>query len=229
MRLKGYRIGVAAAAALVPLAIACLPHPKEDFDDFVARTANLTPDAAKPVVDANIDSKPPEEAVESLYVGICVTKLANGDPEQALRFYTKTKYVPGTPDGTLSISVTPLRGWENGQYIQPSTVSMAETRGDATNGPPGPVASDGRFTQNLGTIRLPEAANSISGRAAVIDNATLDGRFGDADRFCSTLGGQLVQPYQYTFDPAQNTCLFQKVKDGDPLPKIPAAEFVCPL
>ena len=72
-------------------------------------------------------------------------------------------------------------------------------------------------------------ANSISGRDAIIERTTLDGRFSSGDRFCTSLGGQLTSPYELTFVPAQNTCLFQKVTEGDPLPKIAPAEFVCDL
>ena len=213
---------------------ACIPDPEGDYDDFKARTANLGPPEQAPTGDASFDSKPPETAVEALYVGICVTSLAAGDPEQALRFYTETKYTPDAADaasGKLAMTVTPMVGWDvaGNRYVSPATVRSP--RGAATRSRSSDVAvtGDGRFTASLGTVHLAQEANSVSGRAAVIEGTTLDGRFSAGDRFCSTLGGLLTVPYQFTFDPKQNTCLFTKVKEGDPLPKIDSSEFVCSL
>lgn len=219
-------VSVAAAAT----AFACLPDPKGDFDDFKSRTAGMGESEAGTNLDASIDTKPPEVATESLYVGICVTALASKDPEEALRFYTKTKFVPDPAGGgKLSMEVTPLLGWDNGGYVTPMNVSQGQTRGSPLTKDDITVAAGaGRFTANLGVLNLPGAANSISGRDAVINDATLDGRFGDPE-FCSTLGGHLTVPYEYDFVPSENTCLFIKVKEGDPVPVKKAADFVCPL
>src|SRR5262245_48942673 len=84
-------IGLVATAS----STACIPDPEGDFNEFKSRTANLPrPPEEGPGDAAAFDSKPPEEAVDALYVGICVTTLAARDPEQALRFYTETKYTP---------------------------------------------------------------------------------------------------------------------------------------
>ena len=223
-------VGVLASASNT----ACIPDPEGDYEDFKARTANLGPPEQTPTTDASFDSKPPDTAVEALYVGICVTALAAGDPEQALRFYTETKYTPDAADaasGKLTMTVTPMVGWDvpGKRYVAPATVSKSERRGDPITISDVAVAGDGRFTASLGTVHLAQEANSVSGRAAVIEGTTLDGRFSAGDRFCSTLGGLLTVPYQFTFDPKQNTCLFTKVKEGDPLPKIDSSEFVCSL
>lgn len=215
---------------------ACIPDPKGEYDDYVSRTKNFDGGATPaPNLDASIDTKPPDTATESLYVGICVTALANKDPSQALRFYTESKFTPDPGGGgKLTLTLTPMVGWDptvppSGQFTQPKTVSKSETRGSGVTLQDIQVAAGaGRFTANLGTVNLPPEANSLSGRPAIIDNTTLDGRFGDPE-FCSTLGGQLKVPYEYTFNPADNTCLFVKVKEGDPLPTKTADQFVCPL
>jgi hypothetical protein len=212
---------------------ACIPNPSGDYKDFKERTANLVPQPveAGPSDAAPFDSKPPDTAVEALYVGICVTSLAAGDPEQALRFYTKTKYTPDAANpsqGTLSMSVAAMVGWDVAlkRPISPKIVAASEVRGNAIEVAPMTVTGTGRLTAQLGTVNHPEEANSISGRTAVIEGAALDGLFGAGDRFCTTLGGQLTIPYSFTFEPSANTCLFQKVKEGDPLPQIPAADYV---
>jgi hypothetical protein len=224
------------ASAVVGIAtfIACIPDPKGDYEEFRDKTAGLNPGTE--VSDAGpIDAKPPEQAVEETYGAICVTALANRDPEQALRFYTESKYVPdgpGAPTGKLTLNLTAMKGWEvnppPGKYVAPTTFSKSETRGNPISVSATPVNEKGRFTANLGTANLTAEANSISGREAVIENVTLDGIFGTS-AFCSTLGGNLTVPYAYDFKPAENTCVFFKLKEGDPFPKPKPADFVCPF
>ncbi|HVJ93984.1 MAG TPA: hypothetical protein VM580_29545 [Labilithrix sp.] len=210
--------------------VGCIPDPEGDYNDFKARTAHLGNNETS--LDASFDSKPPEAAVEGLYAGICATVLAAKDPEQALRFYTETKYTPdgeGSSTGKLTLTVTPMVGWDfgSGQYISPATVSKSETRGASITIPDMPVTAGGRFTAALGTVNLAKEANSVSGRDAVIENTVLDGLFSAGDRFCATLGGQLTVPYGLALNASDNICIFQKVNEGDPLPKIPSAEFAC--
>ena len=221
-------LGMVASAS----AAACIPDPKGDFEDYRDKTAGLGEKDSGPADVQALDTKPPETVTDALYIGICVTTLAGKDPAQALRFYTETKYtpVPGS-DGKLTMTVTPMHGWDKtkNDYITPSAVSKANTRGKGITVTDVPVkSSDGRFTANLGTINLPGEANSISGRDAVIANLVLDGKFGVGE-FCSTLGGNLTVPYAYTFNPKENTCLFIKVNEGDPVPARDATQFLCPL
>jgi hypothetical protein len=229
-------LGAALGSLLLVATQACLPDPKGDYEDFIARTATFDAGVLSEQTSdsAPFDSKPPDTTVEALYVGICVTALAANDPNQALRFYTESQYTPdgpGAATGKVKLTITPMVGWDVNakQPIVPATISKTETRGSAIDVAEFAVGADGRFTANLGTINLVKEANSISGRDAVIENSTLNGLYSAGDRFCSTLAGLLTKPYSFTFDPAQNTCLFQKVKEGDPTPKIPSGDFVCKL
>jgi hypothetical protein len=222
-------IGLVAASA----STACIPDPKGDYEDFGARTKDLK--GTDPVVidAAVIDAKPPEEKTTALYVGVCVTTLASKDPNQALRFYTESTYTPdgpGAATGKLTFLLTPMVGYNlaTNSPITPTSVSKSETRGASIQVPDFAVAANGRFTAPIGTVTLTKESNSISGRDAIIENSILDGVYGGGDRFCSTLGGQLTSPYAFTFDPKQNTCLFQKVAaDGAPMPTFTASEFGC--
>jgi hypothetical protein len=216
-------------AVLVAGSAACFPDPEGEYKDFQERTANLGPTTDTPTDAAVLDTKPPETVTEALYVGICTTALALKDPAQALRFYTKSKYTPdGSGGGKLSLTVKPLVGWQNGDYVTPKAVTDSETRGNEIPANDLVVAAGGRFTANLGTMNLPADANSISGREAVINNTVLDGKFGTGE-FCTTLGGHLIIPYEYDFVPKDNVCLFIEVKDGDPVPTREQAQFVCAL
>lgn len=213
---------------LVAAAGACIPDPEGEYEDYKERTANLGPTDPGPSDAAPLDTKPPETATEALYVGICTTALAAKDPAQALRFYTTTKYTPDAAGGKLTLTIKPLVGWANGDYITPKAVTQSETRGNEFSAPDLTIGADGRFTANLNTITVPADANSISGREAVIQNTVIDGRFA-AKEFCATLGGHLIVPYEYDFIPKDNVCLFIEVKDGDPVPTRAQGDFVCSL
>jgi hypothetical protein len=185
-----------------------------------------------PARDAAADAvAEPVPFTDGVYAGVCVTVLANRDPAQAFRFYTDARYsaVPGGEGGTLSLSITPLRGWDtaaNASYT-PAAVSRIETRGAAVAATDVRVAGGGRFTAAFGRLDLEAEANSVSGRAAVIEDLVLDGVFSGSDRFCSGFAGNMTVPYHYPFEAGKNTCLFQKVTEGGPLPVLAAAEFVC--
>jgi hypothetical protein len=185
--------------------------------DVGTNTPNLEDDAGA-VRDASDGG-----ALEPLYVALCVSKLASGDPEQALRFYTQVK-----AGAALELRMTPLLGWAEGAPVSPPTVSTTYLRGTpfvvtASRG------QGGRFTASAGTVNLPGEANSVSGRALTITNLVLDGKTSGGSRFCSTLSGTMTDPYAYEFKASENTCLFVAVADGAALPKVPANEFVCPL
>ena len=220
------------AAAGGAVIVACIPDPKGEYQDYQDRTADLVGDGGGGGGEV-IDAKPPEEAVEQLYVAVCVTSLSGRNPEQALRFYTETKFVPEGGGGKLTLTMSPLVGWNDpptDAYIPPAeiTVAKSETRGDPLSAEM-TVGADGRFTQNLGKIDLDRAANSVSGRAAVIENVTLDGVFGSDERFCAQLSGSLTVPYNATLNPALNTCIFLKATEGQKVPALTQGEFTCAI
>lgn len=218
---------VASGAAFVLLSAACIPDPEGDFNAYLERTASLNQQPS--TADASIDSKPPTEAVEQLYVGICVSELAVRDPAQALRFYTETKFVPDPAGAKLTISITPLRGWDTvkKKYVTPETAAAAEKRGDLYSAESA-VDASGRYTARFPQVRLVPEANSVSGRPSLLTNVTLDGRF-TQDVFCANLSAFLAEPYEANLAADKNTCLFTRIKDGDPMPKLVSADFVCPL
>jgi len=233
MRFGLHLVAIGAVGGIV---FACIPDPHGDYDDFLERTAGLTPDNTTPEAGP-IDAKPPEQAVEQLYVAVCVISLANRDPGQAFRFWTESKYVPdgpGAPTGKLTLTLTTLKGWDHsknpptGQYYEPPVFTSAEKLGNPIVITETPVSDKGRFTANLGKVAVVGAANPISGKDAVIDGVILDGLFG-TDNFCSSFGGTLIEPYVADLPADKNTCLWTKVKDGDPFPKITKDKFVCPF
>lgn len=154
----------------------------------------------------------PPPGTELNYVA-CLSQLAFGDVNKVLSFYAP---VERTAD-SVSVSLKPLATENN---APPKTVTSLGTVGEASQAS-SPLGG-GQFTLDLGKMTIPGAANPISGRDLVIEAAKLTGTLS-----CAHLSGDVTQPVQITLEPAQNTCRFFIVRDGDPAPKLTAAEFNC--
>lgn len=219
---------IGASCTVCAAFAACLPNPSKDFDDYSDKTADYRKSGPKDGGD--IDSAPPTQAVEGLYFGACLSKLAAGRIDRVLRFYTETKFTPGTGggNGKLTLKITPMKLGPNN--TAPPTVSKTETIGDTFALNEVDVDARGVFPGNLGTVKVPGASNPISGRDIVIENAAIPGRYAE-EKFCTQLSGHVVQPTDIDLVGDDNTCLFFKSKEGDPLPALTVAMFDpgCPL
>lgn len=172
----------------------------------------------------SVDATAPPQPVEGLYFGACLTKLAAGRIDRVLRFYTEVKYTPAAPDAkaTLELRLTALRlGASNGP---PPTVSKSETVGQTFAIPKSAVTPSGVYDGPLGTITVPGAANPISGRDIVIEQAAVPGRFAVA-KFCSQFSGHVTTPTDILLEGPSNTCIYLPVKEGDPTPALQLADF----
>ena len=205
-----------ALGCLVPLTLGgCIPDPEGDFEKYTARTAQ---DAPPPVDGGGVDSAPPTEAVEGLYFAACLSTLAAGRIDRVLRFYTETKFVPdapGSPTGKISLKLTPMKLSAGGG--PPPTVSRDQTVGATYTVTDAATNAQGVYAAPLGTVNIPGAANPISGRDIVVENAAVPGRFAPG-KFCSQLSGRVTTPTDIPLDGAANTCVYFPVKEGDPTP-----------
>jgi hypothetical protein len=203
----------------VAMSTACIPDPHGDFDDYVEKTAPFR----KTIEAGVIDSAPPTTAVEGLYFGACLSKLAAGRIDRVLRFYTETKFTPDAAGGTgkLQLKLTAMKlGPGN---TAPPTVSKDQWTGntytiDTTTN------AQGVYTANLGTVNIPANANPISGRDIIVENAAVPGRFAE-QKFCSQLIGHVIEPTDIDLEGPANTCMYFKVKDGDKPPEIKNEDF----
>ncbi len=182
MKPRTIGVGLLLATGL-GIFVACIPHPKEDYDEFLERTADAR--APLPPVDSGpVDSTAPTEVIEGLYFGSCLSSLSLGDLNKVLRFYTQVKFQPGTaasPGGKLDIKYTPLKGVDlssgNPVPTPPDSVSQGQTRGDPFGVLESPVTPQGRFKVAFAKIVLDKEANPISGRPIEIENVTFEGVF----------------------------------------------------
>jgi hypothetical protein len=162
----------------------------------------------------------------ALYAGICGFSLASYDPKYAIRFYAESTFTP--TDGSLTLALTPLIGWNaaENQPEPPAAVSHDLTRGDRITTTS--AVTNGAFSARYAALDIQPEANSINGVTARVETLQLDGTFGTGDRFCAGFSGKLTVPLDYEFLRDENTCLFIKVHEGDPLPPVEAADFHCP-
>lgn len=220
-----YSVLVAAVAGIA----ACFPNPAKDFEDYAERADEFAPpEMGGGGFDAG---PPPTEAVEGTYYGACLSQLAFYQLENVFNFYTETSFVPGEGGGTLTLTVQALKLSEEG--TPPATVSSAglvgERQGVAPSAPN--VDAEGRYTVELGRTTVPGAANPITGRDVIIEDAKLTGLFGQG-RFCARLNGNVTQPIKLTLEPEKNICQFVPIKDGDPTPTFTQKDFTpeaCPF
>jgi len=207
---------------------ACIPHPGADFEDYQERVAAL-PRSGGDASTFDV-GPPPANAVEGTYYGACLAELAFGSASKRFNFFTTTKYTPEAGGAKLQMTIQPLKVVNN---QPPATVTKADAVGSEIATPPADVAASGRFRLELGLTKVAGAANPITGSDVEIENAFLDGRFGEA-RFCARLGGRVTQPAAAArdLDPELNICHFIPIKDGDPMPTFVNEDFQpesCPL
>ena len=178
----------------------------------------------RPKDGGGVDSAPPVEPVEGLYMSACLSKLAAGRIDRVIRFYVETKFTPdpGGATGKISLKLTALRlGPNNGP---PPTISKDQTVGATLAVVDAPTNALGVYRADFGTATVPGAANALSGRDIIIEQCALAGRFAK-DRFCSQLSGHVVQPTDIQLDGDANTCIYIPVKDGDKPPDLTPADF----
>ncbi len=212
----------ALLACAIPVTVGACVDPKGEFDDFNKRTDGFRQNVPKD--GGGVDSAPPVEAVEGLYLGACLSKLAAGRIDRVLRFYTETKFTPdpGGTTGKITLKLTALKLGPN--IGPPPTVSKDQVVGATYTIADSPTNAQGVYAGVLGMVNVPGASNPLSGRDILIENAAVPGRFAK-DRFCSQLSGHVVQPTDIQLDGDANTCIYLPVKEGDPTPPLKPTDF----
>lgn len=227
--LSGSAVGVMACA------IACIPHPAADFEDYKERTI---PFATPTGGDAGqFDGSTVTEPTEGLYYGACLSQLAFGAPNKVFNFYTKTKFTPGAAgaDGKLTITLQALKLKVDGTGAPVSPAAPPEKFDPSGRLDPlqtskeVPVAGTkvsigfNDVAGRPGLVVVPGLANPITGRDVEIENVKLTGIFAK-EKFCALLNGTVVKPVNLELEPPKNVCQFIPVKDGDATPILTKAE-----
>ena len=201
----------------------CIPHPRDDFDEYNERTAKY-----RETGEATSSTVPPEASLKGLYFGACLSSLAAGRGDRVLRFYTEVDFVKDAtgPTGKISLKLTAMKLAPGN--APPPTVSKSETIGPTYTVENAVTNALGVYSAPIGVdtdgngvpdVRIPGESNPISGREIVVEGTDLPGRI-TTGTFCSQLVGHVVQPTDVNLEGAANTCIYIPVNEGDPTPPI---------
>lgn len=214
-------------ALLMPVLVQGCVSPTGDYEAYVKRTERYRDrgDAAA------VDSVAPTTGVKAKYYVACLPNLSFGDINKLFRFYVDSEYVPaaGTTEAKMTLKLTPMTIRDDaGAILPPATLKFTMPANATLTVTDSPVAANGKFVANFKTAMIGKATNPISWRDITVENTTLSGYFSEKE-FCGGLSGRVVAPIDQDLGTAgDNVCLFKPLKEGDALPDLKAADFVCP-
>ena len=199
---------------LVPWAVFGCVDPSSDFEEFVRRpfvpreagTADVAESPCGEVLAQNLDGK---------YVGSCLVK-AVGVPF-SLAVEQKVRPSADGMTGEIDVSFTALRT---------DATNLSDTTGSTTTLMTVPVDEQCRYREDVGTLILPSAANSL-GRDIESTEVVLRGKILTADRSCSELDGRVSTPIMLSFHDDGDVCIYLRAPEDGSLPTLPMEEYVC--
>jgi hypothetical protein len=245
-------LAFAALAITAPvIAIAACVTPKDDYEDFLNRTADaraalLSP----PVVDAgSMQEASPTEASSQgdgasqtdapasgipdggftgTYYMACMTPLSNGDVTKKLEL-------------VVTLQVTPVDGG-GGDQVALTTLALTTVPNPATNisevSPRAvPYTATGTLNQkgvgaviySVATVTPGDADPIVPGSDIHINaGAEYQLTITSPTQICGGFQGQSTTPIPQTLVPAQNPCVFRIPDEDGGLPTLSASDFVWP-
>jgi hypothetical protein len=184
-------------------------HPTDDYESYLDLVKKRTSSSKPP---AGCLGTPDTSGVDltGTFVGYCRVNFASAS--QALRLATRFTQT-GT---TLEAKLTPLK-------------TGAKTVNETVGDPELTATTDileGKFSLDVGTVKVSGGANPISGSDIQLDNAVFEAVINSKDEILAELNGQLVKPFTLDLSDETKTdiCLFVRLADGTTLPEPPPGE-----
>ncbi|HMJ50989.1 MAG TPA: hypothetical protein VK540_02910 [Polyangiaceae bacterium] len=198
---------------LLPCAMSGCVDPRADYEDFGRR-----PLAEREAGAVDVGQSPCQEVLkgnlDGKFFGSCFV-MVTGQPF----FLSVDQAVRPSADGMtgeIDISFAALT-------LKATT--MADTAGEVTVLKPTPVDAECRFRQDIGTLTLPAAANSL-GTDLVSENVVLRSKILSVDRTCAELDGRV--PFAgLSLDSDGDICIYVRAPADGSLPTVPTEEHVC--
>jgi hypothetical protein len=193
-------------------ALGCIDA-KADYEEFIRR-----PHMAREAGAADVAESPCTEVlsqtVDAKYFGSCIPKLV-GSPF----FLSVEQKVRPSADGTtgeLDVSFTALTLM---------ATSMSDTAGNTNVLMTVPIDAECRYRQDVGTLILPAAANSLNRDLESVD-VVLRGKLLSAERSCAELDGRV--PFAgLSLNEDGDICVYVRAPEDGSLPTVPMEEHVC--
>jgi hypothetical protein len=198
---------------LFPLSAFGCVDARSDYDEFLRRP--FTPRDAGLV---DVGESPCQEVLAAdlngKYFGSCFVKSVN------LPFSLSVEQtVRPSADGTtgeIDVAFTPLKT---------TATSLSDTAGEKTTLKTVPVDGECRYREDVGTLILPAAANSLDRDLESVD-VVLRGKLLSADRSCSELDGKV--PFaMLSLDGDGDICVYVRAPADNSIPTIPMEEYAC--
>jgi hypothetical protein len=204
------------ACLLVP---ACV-DPKNDYDDYLSRTAAERA-AAGGDDGGTADAAAPDAGFSGQYVMACVSAPTGDSLADALFFVATVQYTPSPAGGggTLTYSNAPL---------QVGATNISQTVAPVNTVGPVPVGTDGTATVDFGAVTIPASADPL-GSDVVFTDSRLDFLISTADgsvQFCAGEAGSITAPFDTTFDKKTNPCVFKPASSSS-FPTFVQSDFHC--
>jgi hypothetical protein len=193
-------------------AIGCV-NARDDYEEFLRR-----PYVARDAGSVDVGESPCQEVlaqnVDGQYFGACLPKLV-GSPF----FLSVEQKVRPSADGTtgeIDVSFTALTL---------TATSLADTAGTTTVLKTVPVDDQCRYREDVGTLILPAASNSLNRDLESVD-VVLRGKLLSAERSCSELDGKV--PFAgLSLDDDGDICVYIRAPADGSLPTVPMEEYMC--
>jgi hypothetical protein len=206
--LKKWVLGLGLLSSVVS---GCV-DPKSDYEEFVQRPVVLPEAGTVDVVQSPCQEVLAQE-LDGNYYGSCLIK-AVGLPFAL----SVVRAVRPSPDGTtaeVDVSFTALK-------VDAKT--LADVTGGTTVLKPLPIDAECRFREDVGTLILPAAANTL-GRDFEATNVVLREKLLSSERSCAELDGQ-VPLASLSFDADGDICVYVRSRDGS-VPTVNMEEYMC--
>jgi hypothetical protein len=209
-----------STAACVALLVSGCIEPKQDFDDWLAKTADARGGTNSEAVDAEaFDGAAPDGGFSGAYFMACLPNIARGDATQSLRFQVAATFTASSGgNGMLDFHSTP---------VPVSATDLSQTVG-SQNGEDGAVVSNLLADVVYGQLFIPAVANKL-GNDVTFSDLTLHVHLLSSSQFCGVLSGHVIKPVPIDLTGPGSFCIMQMfAQPSGPLPMLTAQEFHCP-
>ena len=216
-------VGVTAATLTCVVLPACV-SPKDEYDDFVDRTADARAAlSVVPEVDAgSFEAALPDGGFEGTYYLTCLPLLALGDVTKALSFQASFEVLPA-PDGGSMAALSAIA-------LRLGATDLSDTVG------PTDMASGTLDASGVGNVTfadaltIPKEADPVSTNDVTIGaGAYMAFYVSSATDLCSGFNADVTAPLPLTLVAAQTPCVMRRfAQPSGPLPALMTSDYHCP-
>jgi hypothetical protein len=193
--------------------------PKQDYDDWLARTNDLR--GAQSASDGGQFDVSLSGGFTQTYFMACLASIFQGNLNDVLLFQTKLTFTPAAGGGgTLA--------WTDVALVKQAT-DLSQTVGTPVSAM-GTVTADGHCDVAFPdqTI-IPAAADPLMPSDIIIKSSTFQLLVGSANQVCANLNAEILQPIPVTLQGTGNFCVFRPfAQPSGALPALKLADFHCP-